>query len=242
MVALVARKTITKKGHCRRLEQSSAQRRKHKAQPKGGTGEGTGGSGGESRKWLFSRLTFLQFAPIRKWVTTSLWWRSCWQFGALLLVYDITSISYIWICFLWHFLGQFELKWTWRRGCRLEGKGKIQCITLWKHRCCKLSFMGVLDTLSGLRLRRSGQRSGFEQQLNLSSAEWAADVVENQDLQGGVPSQQQCKWFTILLKLPSKTTTQVLAKWRLRGHGGSQTTSKQSGRWRTSLKLYIYSS
>ena len=50
-------------------------------------------------------------------------------------------------------------------------KGKIQGITLRKHRCCKLSFMGVLDTLSGLRLRRSGQRSGFEQQLNLSSAQ-----------------------------------------------------------------------
>ena len=54
--------------------------------------------------------------------------------------------------------------------------------------------MGVLDTLSGLRLRRSGQRSGFEQQLNLSSAQWGGDVVENQDLQG-VPSQ---KWALVL--------------------------------------------
>ena len=52
-------------------------------------------------------------------------------------------------------------------GCRVVSreKGEIQRITLRKHRCCKLSFMGVLDTLSGLREKWS------EQQLNLSPAE-----------------------------------------------------------------------
>ena len=52
-------------------------------------------------------------------------------------------------------------------GCRVVSREKreIQRITLRKHRCCKLSFMGVLDTLSGLREKWS------EQQLNLSPAE-----------------------------------------------------------------------
>ena len=53
------------------------------------------------------------------------------------------------------------------KGCRVVSREKreIQRITLRKHRCCKLSFMGVLDTLSGLREKWS------EQQLNLSPAE-----------------------------------------------------------------------
>ena len=112
---------------------------------------------------------------------------------------------------------------------RLQGKRGIQRITLRKHRCCKLSFMGVLDTLSGLREKWS------EQQLNLSSAE-----------RGGKP--RFTSWGAQSEDLPFCWSSQARLQHKSKpsdafgGHGGSQTTSDQSWRWRNSLEHYIYSS
>ena len=96
---------------------------------------------------------------IRKWATTSHYMMTImtiwWQFGAKLKSIEFPAYRH-WnsilcgVCVV-YFLGNM----TWNGldqggGDVSREKGKIRRITLGKHRCCKLSFMGVLDTLSGL--------------------------------------------------------------------------------------------
>ena len=57
---------------------------------------------GWRRKWLFSRLTFLQFAPIRKWATTSLW--RGWSLDPAQL--GVSEVNF-WTMYV------FKMKWAW---------------------------------------------------------------------------------------------------------------------------------
>ena len=120
---------------------------------------------GEARKWFFSRLTFLPpptYLPtlllrllqlesgqphLIMMTIMTIWW----QFGAKLKCIEFPAYHH-WnsilrgVCVVY-----FQGNMTWPRGGDVSReKGKIRRITLRKHRCCKLSFMGVLDTLSGL--------------------------------------------------------------------------------------------
>ena len=132
-----------------------------------------GGWGAGGRKWLFSRLAFLPFAPIRKWATTWLpwaaggagwwrwqwcWWWEVWSFflmGRHILILlchkDSTSMRHFpFSTSRLYILGTLSGNGLDSGRVVCGDLGEIQRISLGKHRCCcKSSFMGVPNTLSG---------------------------------------------------------------------------------------------